>query len=81
MSRLTIAIMVLVCAGPALAQNGPTTNRLQDAGRPAGQTTNNLQDPKAREPTTTGLGPQSPSRESTTTGLQQQGKPSKKKAE
>jgi hypothetical protein len=79
MSRLMIVIVLLFCAGLALAQNEPTTNRLQGAGRPE-TTTNNLQDAKPRAPTTTGLGTQPASREPTTTGLQQQGKPAKKKA-
>jgi hypothetical protein len=79
MTRLAIALAVLISAAPALAQGQPTTNRLQDSYRPAGQTTNNLQDAKSREPTTTGLGTQPGSREPTTTGLQQQGDKAKKK--
>jgi hypothetical protein len=79
MSRLAIVCVLLLCASPALAQNEPTTNRLQDTSRPAGQTTNSLQDAKTREPTTTGLGTQPASREPTTSGLQHQGKQPKKK--
>jgi hypothetical protein len=78
MTRLAIAFVVLIGTVPALAQEQPTTNRLQDSNRPAGQTTNNLQDAKSREPTTTGLGTQPGSREPTTTGLQQQGDKAKK---
>jgi hypothetical protein len=79
MSRLPIALIVLLCAAPALAQDQPTTNRLQDSSRPAGQTTNNLHDAKSRAPTTTGLGTQAGSRAPTTTGLQQQGDKAGKK--
>jgi hypothetical protein len=81
MPRLVTALMVLLWASPALAQSGPTTNRLQDTGRSAEPTTNTLQGTKSREPTTTGLGTQPSSREPTTTGLQQQSKTGKKKTQ